>query len=42
MTPVLCNVLGIFLIVLVLALILPLTLPRMMGYEVFNVISGSM
>lgn len=42
LAPVVCNVLGVFLIVLVLALTLPLTLPRLMGYEVFNVISGSM
>ena len=34
--------LGIFLIVVVFALTLPLTLPRLMGYEVFDVISGSM
>ncbi|MBQ9004965.1 MAG: signal peptidase I [Atopobiaceae bacterium] len=33
---------GIFLIVLVLAMVLPVTLPRLMGYEVFNIISGSM
>ena len=39
---VLSNVVGIFLIVLVLLLMVPSLLPRIMGYQTYNVISGSM
>ena len=40
--PALCNVVGTVIIQLVIALLLPTTLTRFMGYEVFNVISESM
>ena len=39
---VLSNAIGIFLIVLVLLLMVPTLLPRIMGYQTYNVISGSM
>ncbi len=40
--PALCNVLGILILLLVIASCLPVTVPRMMGYEIYNVVSGSM
>lgn len=40
--PPLCNVLGLTLMVLVIALTIPLAVPNLMGYEVYNVVSGSM
>lgn len=40
--PALCNVLGTMMIVAVIALCLPLAIPNVLGYQVFNVISGSM
>ena len=40
--PLLCNVLGIVFVVAVLAMTIPLAVPRMMGYDIFNVTSGSM
>jgi signal peptidase len=36
------NALGITLIVLVIAVVLPLSLPRLAGYEIYNIVSGSM
>lgn len=39
---VLSNVVGIILIVLVIALMLPTFLPRILGYKTYNVVSGSM
>lgn len=38
----LCNVLGTVLVVLVLALVLPLVAPKLMGIQMFGVLSGSM
>ena len=38
----LCRILGIVFIVLVIATSLPLTVPRLMDYEIYNVESGSM
>ncbi len=38
----LCNVLGTLLLVVVIGLCAPLTVPRFMGYQVFDVITGSM
>ncbi len=38
----LCNVLGVLLIVAVIALAAPLTVPRLLGFEVYEVVSGSM
>ena len=40
--PVFCNVIGTLLIVGVFALTLPLAVPQMLGYQVFDVVSGSM
>lgn len=40
--PALCNLLGTLIILTVVAFCLPLTVPRLMGYEIYNVISGSM
>jgi signal peptidase I len=40
--PALCNLLGTLILLAVIALCLPLTLPRLMGYEVYHVVSGSM
>ena len=40
--PGLCNVVGVFLILLVFVIFLPITAPQLAGYEVFNVVSGSM
>ena len=40
--PALCSVLGILILLSVIATALPMTLPRMLGYEIFNVVSGSM
>ena len=40
--PALCNVLGTLLIVIVIALCVPITVPWLVGYQVYDVISGSM
>lgn len=40
--PALCNLLGTLIILTVVAFCLPLTVPRLMGYEIYNVVSGSM
>lgn len=40
--PTVCRMLGIALIVIVIALCAPITLPRIAGYEIYNVVSGSM
>ena len=40
--PALCNVLGTVLLVAVIALCLPVVLPPVMGYQVFEVVSASM
>lgn len=37
-----CSTLGTVLLVLLVALCLPLTLPRVLGYEIYTVVSGSM
>lgn len=42
MVPSLCNILGVLILVAVLALCLALTLPRFLGYGIYNVVSGSM
>ena len=39
---VLCSALGTVLLILLVALCLPLTLPRVMGYDIYTVVSGSM
>ena len=40
--PGLCSMLGTLLILAVIAAFLPLTVPQLLGYEVYEVISGSM
>ena len=40
--PALCNLLGTLILLFVLTVCLPLTLPRLLGYEVYDVVSGSM
>lgn len=40
--PALCNILGTLILLAVIALVLPLSVPKLMGYQVYNVISGSM
>lgn len=40
--PFFCNLFGTLLIIVVFALTLPLTAPRLMGYQVYEVVSGSM
>lgn len=40
--PALCNVLGTLILLSVIGFCLLMTGPRMMGYEVYNVVSGSM
>lgn len=40
--PALCSVLGTLILVGVIAAFLPLTVPRLMGYEIYEVVSGSM
>lgn len=40
--PALCNIIGTLLVLAVFALTLPLAVPRLLGYEVFDVVSGSM
>lgn len=40
--PALCNILGTLILVLVILIALPLSLPRFFGYEIFHVVSGSM
>lgn len=42
LVPALCNIIGMLLLLGVIALCLPLTVPRIMGYEVYDVVSGSM
>ncbi len=37
-----CNVLGTLLLVIVILLCIPLTLPRLFGCQIYNVVSGSM
>ena len=40
--PALCNVLGTLILCSVILACLPVTLPKVMGYEIYNVVSGSM
>lgn len=42
MLPGLCNLLGTLILLAVIAVCLPLALPRFMGYEAYEVVSGSM
>ena len=40
--PLLCNILGSLILTGVILVCLPLSLPRMLGYEMYHVITGSM
>nr|WP_304955575.1 signal peptidase I [uncultured Acetatifactor sp.] len=40
--PALCSVFGTLILLGVIAAFLPLTVPRLMGYEIYEVVSGSM
>ena len=40
--PALCNVIGTLLIIAVIATSIPLAIPTLLGYEIYNVTSGSM
>ena len=40
--PALCSALGTLILVGVIAAFLPLTVPRLMGYGIYEVVSGSM
>ena len=40
--PALCNIIGTLLLLLVIAVSLPLTLPRILGIEAYHVETGSM
>lgn len=42
MASVICRLFGIIILIAVIAALLPITLPHYMGYEIYNVISGSM
>ncbi len=42
LVPALCNILGTLILVAVIASFLPVTAPRLLGYEIYNVVSGSM
>lgn len=42
MAAVICRLFGSVILIVVIAALLPITLPHFMGYEVYNVISGSM
>lgn len=37
-----CSALGTFILIIVVALCIPLTIPRMFGYEIYTVVTGSM
>ena len=40
--PALCSILGTLILVAAILTVLPVTVPRFLGYEIYNVISGSM
>lgn len=42
MAAAICRLFGCAILIMVIAALLPMTIPRLMGYEVYNVISGSM
>ena len=37
-----CRILGCSILILVIGVLLPLSVPRFMGYDIYNVVSGSM
>lgn len=42
LAPILCNVAGICILLSIITTCLPVTVPRFLGYEIYNVVSGSM
>ncbi len=40
--PALCSILGTLILVAAILTVLPVTVPRLLGYEIYNVLSGSM
>lgn len=40
--PALCSVLGTLILVSVIAVCIPITVPKLMGYEIYDIVSGSM
>ena len=40
--PALCSVSGTLILISVIAVCIPITVPKLMGYEIYNVVSGSM
>lgn len=40
--PALCNIIGTLILLAVIATSIPLTVPRLLGFEIFSVVSGSM
>lgn len=42
LVPALCNILGTLILASVILSCLPLTIPRFLGYEIYEVVSGSM
>lgn len=40
--PALCTVFGTLILILVIAVCVPVTVPKLMGYEIYNIVSGSM
>lgn len=37
-----CSALGIFLLIVIIAVCIPLTVPKVFGYQIYTVVSGSM
>ena len=42
MIPALCNIAGILILLSVILTCLPVTVPKLLGYEIYHVVSGSM
>lgn len=42
LVPALCNIIGTLILLSVIAVCLPVTVPRFLGYQIYNVVSGSM
>ena len=40
--PAFCSLIGTLMLITVIAVALPLTVPQFMGYDIYNVVSGSM
>ena len=40
--PAFCNIVGILILLSVIVTFIPVTVPRLMGYQIYNIVSGSM